>query len=170
MQQCKGNFVLEDFEIEIDGVKVGNREIVSSVAPFVMNGKYTGAGMAFCPFACINDGLLDICWTDHPDYQTLMGVAGLLTEAKKGVGTQAYNGKSRYMRGRKVKMTFKGRPGDPPDKVYGQQLICIDGENLKFDKFVVMEAIPHNIEVMFDSESYFKEFNSFVPQKNDLDK
>ena len=162
IQSCKGNFVNEDFEMEIDGQKVEKYEIVRSVCIIFLNGKYTGGGMVANPFACINDGLVDITWADHPDYQSLLGIADLLTQAKKGQGTQAYNGKSRYMRGRKIKMTFNGRPGDPPGKVYGQQLISIDGENLRYDKFLVMEAMPHNYEVMFDSEAYFKEFNSFV--------
>ena len=148
--------------MEIDGVKVENHEIVRSISIILQNGKTTGAGMYLNPFACVNDGLVDIAWTDHPDYESLMGIAGLLDEAKKGGGTQAYNGKTRYMRGRKIKMTFNGRPGDPPGKIYGQQLISIDGENLRYDKFLIMECIPHNIEVMFDSEAYFKEFNSFV--------
>lgn len=77
------------------------------------NGKYTGGGMVSNPYAVMNDGLVDITWADHPDYESLLGVAGLLDEAKKGQGTQAYSGKSRYMRGRKIKLTFKGRPSDP---------------------------------------------------------
>ena len=75
-----------------------------------LNGKYTGGGMVANPFACINDGLVDIIWADHPDYESLMGIAQLLDQAKKGAGSQAYSGKCRYMRGRKIKMTFKGRP------------------------------------------------------------
>ena len=34
---------------------------------------------------------------------------------------------------------------------------------MKYDKFIVLEAIPENWECMFDSDTYFKEFNSFDP-------
>jgi diacylglycerol kinase family enzyme len=163
VQKCKGNFVYEDYEIEIDGEKVENVEVVRSIFIMFFNGKYTGGGSVGNPFACMNDGLIDMTWTDHPDMASLMGVAGMLDQAKKGQGIQAYDGKSKYMRGRKIKMTFNGRPSDATGKVYGQQLIALDGENLRYDKYFIMEAMPQNYEVMFDSDSYFKEFNSFTP-------
>ena len=75
------------------------------------NGKYTGAGMVINPFSCMNDGLLDVTWINDPRLQKLTGVAGMLGEAKKGQGTQAYGGNNVYMRGRKVKVTFKDRVG-----------------------------------------------------------
>jgi len=65
------------------------------------------------------------------------------------------------MRGRKIKVTFKDRVGDKPGKVYGEQLIGLDGEVLKYEKFMVVECMPENWECMFDSDAYFKEFNSF---------
>jgi diacylglycerol kinase family enzyme len=49
----------------------------------LFNGKYTGAGMIVDPFACMNDGLLDICWLSNERLMGLLGVADLLDKAKK---------------------------------------------------------------------------------------
>lgn len=87
------------------------------------NGKYTGAGMVINPFSCMNDGLVDMTWITDPRAQKLTGVAKMLGEAKKGQGTQAYQGQNVYMRGRKIKVSFVNRVGDKADKVYGEQLI-----------------------------------------------
>ena len=54
--------------------------------------------------------------------------------------------------------------GDKPDKVYDEQLLVVDGELLRYRKFIVIEAIPQNWECMFDSDAYFKEFESFTPK------
>ncbi len=67
------------------------------------------------------------------------------------------------MRGRKIKLTFNGVKGKRPKKNgWGKQLIGIDGEDLRFNKQVIFECMPDNIEVFFDSKTYFKEMKSFV--------
>lgn len=87
-------------------------------------------------------------------------------EAKQGQGSQAYKGTSVYMRGRKIKVSFKSRAGDKEGTVYGQQLAELEGEDMKYDKFIVFECIPQNYEMMVDTDYYFKEFNSFTePEK-----
>lgn len=63
------------------------------------------------PFAVVNDGLMDVVWISDPSVNNLMGVAGLMGDAKKKGGAQAYTGQSTYMRGRKIKMTYRGRAG-----------------------------------------------------------
>ena len=120
IEKCKGNFVAENFEVEIDGKKIEGYTDVQSLTIFVSNGKYTGGGMVINPFACMNDGLIDITWIDDPALQSLLGVAAMLDEAKSGAGIQAYRGTSVYMRGRKIKVSFKNRVGDPANKVHGE--------------------------------------------------
>ena len=123
VQKCKGNFVPENFEVEIDGQKIDGLTDAQTILMMFTNGKYTGAGMVINPFSCMNDGLVAVTWMKDPRLNKLMGVAKVLGEAKKGCGTQAYTGQSVYMRGRKVKVTFLSRVGDKPDKVNGEQLI-----------------------------------------------
>jgi hypothetical protein len=52
------------FTIEIDGVQVNTdgKDNVSSILVMLFNGKFTGGGMIVHPFACMNDGLVDITW------------------------------------------------------------------------------------------------------------
>ena len=76
------------------------------------NGKYTGGGMIIDPFACLNDGLVDVTWINDPAINNLMGVAGMLDDAGKRGGAQAYKGQNTYMRGRKVRAVYKGRDGN----------------------------------------------------------
>ena len=57
--------MLQDvFTVEIDGVRVGSagKENISSILVMLFNGKFTGGGMIVDPFACMNDGLVDITW------------------------------------------------------------------------------------------------------------
>ena len=65
----------------------------------VCNGKYTGGGMVINPFAAMNDGLIDVTWISDPAINNLMGVAGMLGDAKKSGGSQAYKGQNTYKRG-----------------------------------------------------------------------
>ena len=75
------------------------------------NANYTGSGMVINPFATMNDGLVDVTWISDPQINNLTGVAGMLGDAKKKGGTQAYKGQNTYMRGRKIKVVYKGRDG-----------------------------------------------------------
>ena len=52
----------------------------------ICNGKFTGGGMIVNPFACVNDGLCDVTWISDPAINTLLGVAGMLGDAKKHGG------------------------------------------------------------------------------------
>jgi hypothetical protein len=48
------------------------------------NGKYTGGGMIINPYACINDGMVDLTWISDPAVNNLGGVASVLDKAKNG--------------------------------------------------------------------------------------
>lgn len=94
-EACKRNFRADTFELYIDGEKVqGGSENgdVETTLLMVCNGKYTGGGMVINPFANMNDGLVDVTWISDPRINNLTGVAGMLGDAKKCGGTQAYKG------------------------------------------------------------------------------
>lgn len=84
VQKCKGNFIPENFAVEIDGQKVQGFSDPNTILMMFTNGKYTGAGMVINPFSCMNDGLVDVTWINDPRVMKLMGVATMLDEAKKG--------------------------------------------------------------------------------------
>ena len=98
----------------------------------ICNGKYTGGGMVINPFTCMNDGLVDVTWISDPAINNLMGVAGMLGDAKKSGGTQAYKGQNTYMRGQKIRVVYKGRDGHTEEQNAVPQLLGIDGEDLRF--------------------------------------
>jgi len=58
----------------------------------VANGKYKGGDTILAPFACMNDGLLNVTWFNEDRLNTLMGVVQIMGEAKKGKGIQIYSG------------------------------------------------------------------------------
>ena len=43
--------------------------------------------MIINPFAALNDGLVDVTWLSDPAVNSLIGVAGMLGDAKKHGGT-----------------------------------------------------------------------------------
>lgn len=72
----------------------------------VNNSKYSNGGCAVNPFACVNDGLIDLTWVDDESYFGMFGFKEIINDAKVGGGIQAYKKHSIYMRGRKIKCTF----------------------------------------------------------------
>ena len=92
-EACKCNFRADSFDLFIDGKKVGiGEESLATTLLMPTNGKFTGAGMIVNPFSVMNDGLIDITWVSDPAINNLMGVAGMLGDAKKRGGIQAYKG------------------------------------------------------------------------------
>ena len=67
-QTILGRMKPDSFTIEIDGEAVTNhlKQDVETILLMLMNGKTTGAGMVVIPFACMNDGLIDITWIHDP--------------------------------------------------------------------------------------------------------
>ena len=85
----------------------------------VNNGKFSQSGI-INPFAAVNDGLIDVSWVHDPAWMGAFGVSGIFDEAKSKAGTQVYKGHSKYMRGRKIKVTFKDQDEEKPLTDYDQ--------------------------------------------------
>ena len=78
----------------------------------INNSKNSQGGMIINPFACVNDGLIDITWISDPNMQGTFGVRSVMADARSGGGIQATKGHSTYIRGRKIKITFKDKDLD----------------------------------------------------------
>jgi diacylglycerol kinase family enzyme len=130
------------------------------------NGKYTGGGMIINPYACINDGMVDITWISDPRLNNLGGVSSMLGKAKDG-GVQAYDQQSKYVRGKKIVVSFKGKQVRTPPQEWGPQMFGIDGEDMFYRHKITWDAMKGNLEVCFDSDSYFREYDWFTEGKAD---
>lgn len=93
----------------------------------INNGKFSQGGM-INPFAAVNDGLVDLTWVHEPAWNGVFGIADIFEESLTKAGTQVYKGHSKYLRGRKIKLTFKGKVGSKYDAEHGPQVLSIDGE------------------------------------------
>lgn len=73
------------FTIEVDGVRIDTdrKETTSSVIFMLLNGKFTGGGGVVDPFACMNDGLVDLTWLHDETRQGLFSVGDFWIKAKK---------------------------------------------------------------------------------------
>ena len=99
-------FVQDTYNVEIDDQKY-NSEQTSLMC--INNSKNSQGGMIINPFACVNDGLIDITWISDPNMQGTFGVRSVMADARSGGGIQATKGHSTYIRGRKIKITFKDK-------------------------------------------------------------
>ena len=52
----------------------------------VNNSKYSNGGCAVNPFACVNDGLIDLTWVDDESYFGMFGFKEIINDAKVGGG------------------------------------------------------------------------------------
>jgi hypothetical protein len=87
-----------------------------------------------------------------------MGTADMLDKAKTKGGTQIYDKTCSYVRGKKIKLNFGGVKGKTISKAgWGEQLIGIDGEDLRYKSQLIFEVIPGNVEYTFDSKKFFKD-------------
>lgn len=96
-----------------------------------------------------------------------------MSSAKQGGGIQAYQGHSKYVRGRKIRIdvpqqdvtqqdleiTDNAEPtenGETPaaEQPRNQQVILIDGEALSYEKSIIWECFPENIEVLIDDSIF----------------
>ena len=112
------------------------------------------------PYACVNDGLVDITWLNDPALNCLTGVVGMLDKAKAG-GVQVYDHQNKYFRGKQITFKYKGRQARNPPVDHGTQMFTVDGEDLHFLHSVKWDVMPKSIEICFDAESYFNEYNWF---------
>jgi len=122
------------------------------------NGKYISAKMILNPFPIRNDGLLDITWVADPETKGFEMVKVMTNSAKGGVQTS--DNTQVYMRGKKIKITFIGKNGDPLGTEYDPQSIVVDGENLVLSKFIVYECLPGNINFCMLPKRYFDSQNA----------
>ena len=149
----------------------------------INNGKYSNGGCAVNPFACLNDGLIDLTWVRDPSYMGMFGFREIINDAKVGGGIQAYKKHSIYMRGRKIKATFISpetetvpaeTPGgeeeskETPIGDEGDKIVGVDNNDLMYSKSVTWQSFPGNIEVLFNTEMYFLDYNTF-PEVNEGD-
>lgn len=88
----------------------------------------------------------------------------MLGKAKSKGGSQIFDRTSTYIRGRKIKIIFNGVKGksEPKGTGWGKQAFGLDGEDLRYEKQLIFECMPGNVEYFFDSKRYFKEMNSFI--------
>lgn len=61
LKAFSGNFMCDRFDVEIDGTRVTDETLQTGLF-IVNNGKYASGGMVSNPFACVNDGLIDVTW------------------------------------------------------------------------------------------------------------
>ena len=47
----------------------------------LFNGKFTGGGCVVDPFACMNDGLIDLTWISDEKKQGVIGIADMLEKS-----------------------------------------------------------------------------------------
>ena len=80
---------------------------------FVGNIKFTAGGAVINPYSILNDGLADITWIHDPEMMGVLGFHSVLYDAKLKGGLQAYKGHSSYMRGKRIKVSFEGKPNKP---------------------------------------------------------
>jgi hypothetical protein len=51
---------------------------------------------------------------------------------------------------------------EPKNSGWGKQVFGIDGEDLRYEKQLIFECMPGNVEFSFNPKSYFKEMKSFI--------
>ena len=71
--------------MEVDDVLVENKNLKSSII-MVNNSKYSNGGCAVNPFACVNDGLIDLTWVNDESYFGMFGFKEIINDAKVGGG------------------------------------------------------------------------------------
>ena len=87
------------------------------------------------PYPIQNDGLLDLAWISDPRVNNLFGIAGALDNAKNG-GLQVYNNTMTFMRGKKLRISIKGRQSKKPFAEGTEHLAAIDGEDFFFKNYL----------------------------------
>lgn len=165
-------FVEDTYQLQIDDQPFSQQGI-STAFMMVNNGKYSSGGMIMNPFAAVNDGLIDITWIDDPSWQGTFGVTGVMSSARGGGGIQAYQGHSKYVRGRKIRIDVpkqdvtqtdleinneatpdengeNAEAATPQEPAKNQQVIVIDGEALNYETSILWECFPSNLEVLID--------------------
>lgn len=135
----------------------------------INNGRYANGGAIMNPFASVNDGLIDITWISDPSYNGTLGVTGIMSDARGAGGIQAYKGHSQYVRGKKIRIDVPQPEAQPELELNDdvtpaepvKQVCVIDGEPLQYERSIIWECFPSNIEILFD-DSYFQQEKTFA--------
>lgn len=167
----------DSFSLTIDDVEFNNQGNLNTALMMINNGKYANGGAIMNPYAAVNDGLIDITWISDPSYFGTLGVTGILSDARGNGGIQAYKGHSQYVRGRKIRIDVplpeieqpelelkdeeeKETPATPEPTPLDKQVCIIDGEPLQYERSILWECFPGNIEILFH-DSYFQQTQTF---------
>jgi len=158
-EAIKCNVRQDLFNVTVDGKKVTRegKDDVGTVLLMPFNGKNTGAGMIINPFAVMNDGLVDLTFMSDERRMGLFGIADLLDKAAKKGGIQTYENAFTHVRGKSIRIEFYGSHKRKPKKGFGQQLLGIDGEDLRFSNFVKYDCVPANVEFLFNPNTYYND-------------
>ena len=111
-------------------------------------------------FCSPNDGLVEVGWSKdknltHGDLQEKY------QRVREGYA-DAYMNRNRVIRGKKIKVIYKGKDGNPNEYGPGQAPLTLDGEMWNMDKFYTVECIPDAVEYFFNPASYFREYPCFT--------
>lgn len=132
------NFEEDNYKIEIDKLHIGDQrgqEVVSTGLLVVSNGKYINGGAMFNPYSVINDGLIDITWVHDPAYSGYWGLSGLMKKASAQGGTHSFDGNCSFLRGKSIKLEYKGkRHGSETDDK--KQTIIIDNDDVQYENSI----------------------------------
>jgi len=79
------SFEPQPYKIEVDDVPLEADGINTSFL-MVSNGKYSNGGMLVNPFACVNDGLIDLTWVHDTSYMGMFGFREIVNDAKANGG------------------------------------------------------------------------------------
>lgn len=132
-----------DFEMEQpSGAKIRLSD-EETLLFFINNGKYAGGHSLYTPGALLNDGLLDIVYKKGSF--SFLAALHMLDQVARQKGNHVFRRDAPYYRAKSIVVTVKDA------KKEGPQLLQIDGENLEFQKFVKIEAVPAALDIIVDS-------------------
>jgi hypothetical protein len=168
------SFETENYDIQVDKLHIGSQsgtETVNTGLLVVSNGKYINGGAMFNPYSVINDGLIDITWVHDPAYSGYWGLSGIMKKASAYGGTHSFDGTCSFLRGKSIKLEFKGRTnGTAADEK--KQTVIIDNDDVHYENSIRFESGEgyqgFKVEVLIDTDTYFTEQNAFVLGHNQM--
>ena len=168
------SFETDNYNIQVDKLQIGSQsgtETVNTGLLVVSNGKYINGGAMFNPYSVINDGLIDITWVNDPAYSGYWGLSGLMKKASAYGGTHSFDGTCSFLRGKSIKLEFKGRTnGTAADEK--KQTVIIDNDDVHYENSIRFDSGEgyqgFKVDVLIDTDTYFTEQNAFVLGHNQM--
>ena len=167
-------FEEDNYKIAVDSLQLGDQhgqETVSTGLLVVSNGKYINGGAMFNPYSVINDGLIDIAWVHDPAYAGYWGLSGLMKKASSYGGTHTFDGNCSFLRGRSIKLEYRGKKHahETDEKC---QTVIIDNEDVHFESSIQFDSgegfNTFKVDILIDTDTYFTEHNAFVVGHNQM--